>query len=169
MRYKDSTTKAWYQITKASKGKYEAAYLKPVSKNTTTIKIPATIKINGTSIKITGIAKNACLGCKKVTKVTIGANVTKIGSKAFYQCSKLKSITIPKKVTKMDTKAFAKDSKLTSITIKSTQLTTKSFGSSVFAEIHKNAKIMVPKAKKKSYEKILRKTGIKKTVKIVGK
>lgn len=168
-RYKDSVTKAWYQITKASNGKYEAAYLKPVSKNTTTIKIPATIKINGTSIQITSVAKNACSGCKKATKVTIGANVTKIGSKAFYQCSKLKSITIPKKVTKIDTKAFAKNSKLTSITIKATKLTAKSFGSSVFAEIHRNAKITVPKAKKKSYEKILRKTGIKKTVKIAGK
>lgn len=168
-RYKDSVTKAWYQITKASNGKYEAAYLKPVSKNTTTIKIPATIKINGTGIQITSVAKNACSGCKKATKVTIGANVTKIGSKAFYQCSKLKSITIPKKVTKIDTKAFAKNSKLISITIKATKLTTKSFSSSVFAEIHRNAKITVPKAKKESYEKILRKAGIKKTVKIVGK
>lgn len=168
-RYKDSATKAWYQITKASNGKYEAAYLKPVSKNITTIKIPATIKIKGTSIQITSVAKNACSGCKKATKVTIGANVTKIGSKAFYQCSKLKSITIPKKVTKIDTKAFAKNSKLISITIKATKLTAKSFGSSVFAELHRNAKITVPKAKKKSYEKILRKTGIKKTVKIVGK
>ena len=115
------------------------------------------------------MAKNACSGCKKATKVTIGANVTKIGSKAFYQCSKLKSITIPKKVTKIDTKAFAKNSKLISITIKATKLTEKSFGSSIFAEIHRNAKIIVPKTKKKSYEKILRKNGIKKTVKIVEK
>ena len=168
-RYKDSATKAWYQITKASNGKYEAAYLKPVSKNTTTIKIPATIEINGTSIQITSVGKNACSRCKKATKVTIGANVTKIGSKAFYQCSKLKSITIPKKVTKIDTKAFAKNSKLISITIKATKLTEKSFGSSIFAEIHRNAKIIVPKTKKKSYEKILRKNGIKKTVKIVEK
>lgn len=168
-RYKDSATKSWYQITKASNDKYEAAYLKPVSKNTTTLKIPDVIKINGTSIQITSVAKNACAGCKKVTKVTIGANVTKIGSKAFYQCSQLKSITIPKKVTKIDDKAFEKDRKLASITIKTTKLTKKSLGSSVFANINQNAKIIVPKAKKKSYEKILRKTGIKETVKIVGK
>ena len=165
-RYKDSATKSWYQITKASKGKYEAAYLRPVSKNTTTIKIPATIKIKGKSIPITSVAKNACAGCKKVTKVSIGSNVTKIGSKAFYQCSQLKSITIPKKVTRIDDKAFAKDRKLVSITIKTTKLTEKSFGSSAFADINGNAKFTVPKAKKKSYEKILRKTGIKKKVKI---
>ena len=168
-QYKDSTTKAWYQITKASNGTYEAAYLKPIRKDTTNIKIPATIEINATNILITSVAPNACSGCQEVTKITIGSNVTEIGSKAFYQCSKLKNITIPKKVTKINTKAFAKNRKLTSITIKATKLTAKSFGSLVFAGIHRNAKMKVPKAKKKSYEKILRKTGIKKTVKIVGK
>lgn len=168
-KYKDKETKAWYQITKALSGKYEAAYLKPESKNATSVKIATTIKVKGKTVKVTSIAKNACSGCKKVTKITIGTNVATIGSKAFYQCSKLKGITIPGKVTKIDTKAFAKNNKLSSITIKATKLTAKSFGSSVFSEISKKAKIVVPKSKKKSYEKLLRKTGMKKTVKIVGK
>lgn len=100
-----------------------------------TIKIPATVTVNGVKAKVTAIDKNAFKKAKKkLTKVVIGANVTTIGKKAFAGCKKLKKITI-------------KSKKLRSV------------GKKAFKGISKNAVIKVPKAKKKAYTKLLKNKG----------
>ena len=100
---------------------------------------------NGSSttfkFKVTAIEKNAFKNCKKMTKVTIGANVTKIGANAFSGCKKLKTVKIS-----------------------STRI--KSIGKNAFKNIVKKAKITVPKKKKKAYKKLLNKAKLAKTVTI---
>ncbi len=70
-----------------------------------TIKIPATVTVNGVKAKVTAIDKNAFKKAKKkLTKVVIGANVTTIGKKAFKGISKNAVIKVPK----AKKKAYAK-------------------------------------------------------------
>ena len=71
----------------------------------------------------------------------IGANVKTIGSAAFAGDKKLKSIVVKSKVLKK-------------------------VGSKAFKGINKKAVIKVPKAKKKAYNKLFKKKGQAKTVKI---
>lgn len=79
--------------------------------------------------------------CSKLTKVTIGKNVTKIGSGAFKNCKKLATVTIT-----------------------STKL--KSVGKNALKGIKSNAKIKVPAKKRNAYRKILQKKGQGKKVQI---
>lgn len=103
--------------------------------NKKTVKVPASVTVNGVKARVTAIGKNAFKKAKKkLTKVVIGANVTTIDKKAFAGCKKLKKITI-----------------------KSKRL--KSVGKKAFKGISKNAVIKVPKAKRKAYRKLLKNKG----------
>ncbi len=93
--------------------------------------------------KVATITKDALKGNKKVTKVTIGANVNKIGSNAFNGCSNLKKIVI-----------------------KSKKLKIKNVGKNVFKGINKKATVKVPTGKVKLYKKIIRARGASKKVKV---
>lgn len=113
-------------------------------KKLTSLTVKPTVKIEGVTCKVTEIGSKAFAKCKKLKKVTVGANVTKIGKQAFSGCSALKSITLK-------TKAL------------------KSVGSGAFKGIHKKAVIKLPKltkAQKNKYKKILSKKGQAKTVKV---
>lgn len=114
----------------------------PEKKTSKSITIPATIKINGKSCKVTEIAKGAFKNNKKLTKVTIGKNVKKIGASAFEGCIKLKTVSI-------------KSSNVTSV------------GKNAIKNINKKATITCPSKKVKAYKKLFSsKTGYKKTMKI---
>lgn len=118
-----------YQATSANTVTLQSAA------NKKTVKIPASVTVNGVKVKVTAIGKNAFKKAKKkLTKVVIGANVTTIDKKAFAGCKKLKKITI-------------KSKKL------------KSVGKKAFKGIIKNAVIKVPKAKRKAYRKLLKNKG----------
>lgn len=114
----------------------------PASKTKTSAVIPATVKVNGVSYKVTSIAKNAFKNNKKLKKVTIGANITSIGANAFSGCKALKNIVV-------------KSAKL------------KTVGKNAFKGIQKKAVIKVPAKKLKAYKKLFgSKAGIDKTMKI---
>ncbi|MDE6635214.1 MAG: leucine-rich repeat domain-containing protein [Lachnospiraceae bacterium] len=72
----------------------------PAKKTDKSATVPATVKVEGQSYKVTSIAANAFKNCKKLSSVTIGANVNKIGAKAFYNCKALKKITVKSSVIK---------------------------------------------------------------------
>ena len=173
------------RIRKRAKKK-TVSFVKTSSKSKT-IKIPATVSIKGKKYKVTAIAANALKGNKKVTKITIGKNVTSIGKKAFYKCTALKTITIPSKVktigesafsgckkltkatigkgvTKIGKKAFYNCKKLKSVTIKTTKL--KSVGKYAFKGIAKQATIKCPAKKLKKYRKMLKKSKTAKTTQV---
>ena len=116
--------------------KKTAIVVAPDKKTVSSVSIPATIKANGTKYKVVEIAANAFKGCTSLTKVTIGAEITKIGKNAFNGCKKLKTIDI-----------------------KTAKLTKKGIGSSCFKNIDAKATFKCPKKMKKDYKTWLVKTG----------
>jgi len=66
---------------------------------------------------VTSIGKRAFVGCRKLTRITIGNGVTSIGEMAFYNCEGLTSLTIPDGVTSIGSVAFQGCTSLKSITI----------------------------------------------------
>ena len=125
-----------YKVTKAgtADGTVE---ITQINSSSSTIIVPDAITSDGITYKVTSIAANAFKGNKKITKITIGKNVSKIGKNAFNGCTKLKRITI-----------------------KTTKLTTKNVGSNAFKNISKKASVKVPSKKLKAYKKLLKKRGI---------
>lgn len=131
----------YYKIT--SKSKKTVLYVKPASKNITSVNIPSTIKIGGKRYKVTGIAANAFKNYKKLKKVTIGANIRNIGKRAFYRCYNLKTVKM-----------------------KTSKLVNNQVGKQAFKGIYKKAVIKVPKKQLKVYKKLLKIRGVGKKVKI---
>lgn len=81
-----------YKVTKSDATNGTVTVVKLTSKSAKKVVIPATVKIDGYTFKVTAIGAKAFQNMKKLTTVTIGANVKKIGSKAFYKCAKLKKV-----------------------------------------------------------------------------
>lgn len=128
-----------YRVTDAQKKLAEAYGVD--SKSARTLKVAATVTINGEKVSVTSVKANAFKGMKKLEKVTIGTNVSRIGKNAFSGDGKLKSIQI-------------KSKKLTSV------------GKRALKNISAKAVIKVPKSKKKAYTSLLKGKGQKKSVKI---
>lgn len=135
------------------------AYLEMANIKAEKIKIPASVRINGVTYKVTKIADYAFADNTKLTSVTISNTVTEIGDSAFENCKKLKSVIIPKSVKSIGKNAFRNCKRLKRITIKSSVLT--KIGKNAFKNTDKRATIQVPKSKKASYKKMLKKAGCK--------
>lgn len=139
---KKTLSSGQYKVTKSSSKSKEVTFVKPKSNNKTSITIPATVKINGYTYKVTEISSNALKNNEKIKSVTIGKNVKKIGKEAFCNCKKLNKITI-----------------------KSSGL--KSVGKNAIKNIDKRATIKVPAKQLSKYKKLFKSTtGYKKTMKI---
>ena len=124
------------------------------------VKISKTIKVNGRTLKVTGIAANAFKGNKKMTSVTIGSNVKKIGSGAFMNCRNLTRVTVTAKgLTSIGKNAFKGDRKLKTVNLRKVKALKKA-GKGAFKGISKKVTVKVPKQKKKAYSKLLKKAGI---------
>ncbi len=119
-----------------------AVVKKAVSTSAQTLTIPATVKLNGKTYKVTGIAKNAFKNHKALKKITIGKNVTSIGNNAFYGCKKLTSVKIGSNVTTIGDSAFYKCTALTKVTIPSK---VKTIGKSAFASCTKLKTVTIGK------------------------
>ena len=124
------------------------------------VKISKTIKVNGRTLKVTGIAANAFKGNKKMTSVTIGSNVKTIGSGAFMNCRNLTRVTVTAKgLTSIGKNAFKGDRKLKTVNLRKVKAL-KKVGKGAFKRISKKVTVKVPKQKKKAYSKLLKKAGI---------
>ena len=125
-----------YKVTKeGSKDKSVIGEVKLTGlkkKSLTTIKIARQVTIDGITYNVTSIAKNAFKNNKKIQKVIIGKNIKSIGTGAFVNCKKLKRVVINSKVLKrIGKKAF-------------------------YRKKGKKITFKVPKVKKKSYKKLLK-------------
>lgn len=116
-----------YKVTKAGA---EVSLIK-TNKKAKRVTIPAVIKVNGVTYKVTSIGAKAFNGNKKLTKVTIGTNIKKISNNAFFKCRSLKTVTI-----------------------KSVLLTKKTANKKAFKGISRKMVIKVPKKVKKAYVKM---------------
>ena len=133
--------KAIYKVTKSDAKNGTVTLVKLTNKNEKKFTVPAAVKIDGVSFKVTEISRNAFKNNKKLKQVTIGKNVTKIGANAF-----------------------SGDKSLKKITIKSAKL--KKAGKKAFKGIHAKCKIKVPKKKLSAYKRLLKGKGQKAGVKI---
>lgn len=156
--------------TAPNKLKYKVAGKKTVSctgtanKKAASIKVPATVKYNGVTYKVTSIGAKAFAKNKKVKKVTIGNNVKIIKARAFENCKNLKSITVGTGLTTIEKNAFSGEKKGCVLTIKSKKLKTVK---SAINYKTKNMVVKVPKAKVKAYKKLFAKKA--KNVKVKAK
>ena len=85
-----------------------AVFTKPTSKNLKKLVIPDSVQANDRNYLVTEVKAGAGRGMKKLTSLTVGANVAKFGSNAFRDCKKLKTIVL--KNAKMKKNGFGKDS-----------------------------------------------------------
>lgn len=106
-------SKGYYTKIGKSSVRYDSSAL---SYNAKTAKVPATIKINKKTYKVTSIASDAFIGYDKLTSITIGKNVKKIAKDAFNSCDKLTAITInSKKLTAEKVKGAFADSNIKTV------------------------------------------------------
>lgn len=123
-----------YTLLKNQTFAYSAENKKALKKKKSCV-IPDVVVAGGNRYKVTMIEAGALQGLKKLQSVIIGENIRTIGKGAFRNCKKLKKITfLGKKVSKA--------------------------GSGAFQGIAKKAKILCPKAKKKAYQKLIKKSGV---------
>lgn len=118
-----------YKVTKAGA---EVSLIK-TNKKAKRVTIPAVIKVNGVTYKVTLIGAKAFNGSKKLSKVTVGTNIKKISNNAFFKCKSLKTVTI-----------------------KSVLLTKKTASKRAFKGISRKMVMKVPKKMKKVYVKIFK-------------
>ncbi|WP_051208991.1 Ig-like domain-containing protein [Butyrivibrio sp. WCD3002] len=156
--YLEKGTEIIYQNAKyvvSDTGK--VTFVELISKKKTSATVPDAITVDGIQYEVTAIADNAFKNNTKLKKIKIGSNITVIGKNAFSGCKNLKSVTIPAKVEIIGAKAFYKCKSLSSVKIKSKIIS--SIGKNAFSKIGKNAKISVPKDKRKDYKNPLKKAG----------
>ncbi len=79
--------------------------------------IPATIKCEGITYKVTSIGQKAFYKNTKIKSVEVGNNVTSIENYAFYGCKNMASLNFGKKVEVIGSSAFRKCTKLTAVTL----------------------------------------------------
>ena len=128
------------------------------------VTIPKTVTINNVKYQVTGIAAKTFKNSKKLQTVVIPDTVTEIGTGSFEGCKKLKSVTIGKNVTSIGKNAFKNCKNLKKITVKSTKL--KKVGKGALTGINRKCVIKVPKKQLKSYKRLFKGKGQKKSVKI---
>lgn len=129
-----------YKVTNTTPGKAAVTVVGSTSKNAKTAAIPSTVTLKGVKCKVTVIGAKAFKNYKKLTRVTIGANVSKIEKEAFYGDGRLKTIKVLSKTVKKVYKNALKG-------------------------ISSNAVIQVPKGKLKTYKNLFKNAGQKSSVK----
>ena len=99
------TDDAMFVVKTSKKG--TATIIGAKANNKKNRKIPAAIKVNGVTYKVTAMGSKSLKNWKNVKKVTLSASITRIKAKAFKSCKQLKKIVVKnKKATKIDKKAF---------------------------------------------------------------
>ena len=123
--------KVTYKVTKAG----EEVELKTLKSAAAKIVIDTVTGTDGVKYKVTSIGAKAMQNNKKMTNLTIGANVKKIGKSAFNGCRKLGKVTI-------------RSTKLTSV------------GKQAFKGTKSSLKVKAPSSQLKKYKRLLKKAGL---------
>lgn len=149
-----------YRITSLARGN-EKVQVIGIKKRALAL-VPSKVVYAGKTFKVDAIRKKAFYGNSSVKKLVIANSVNRIGNSAFAKMKNLKRVVIGKGIKKLEAKAFWKDRKLASVIIKSKKI--KYIGKKTFSQIRTKGKLCVPKSKKKAYQRMLRKSGFRKTI-----
>lgn len=109
-----------YKVTKS--GSVPQAMFLKTSAARAKVKIPAVVKKDGISYKVTAIADQALRLDKTIKTLIIGNHVTVIGARAFANCWQLKKVTIGTGLKRIGKEAFRGCQKLKAVTIRSEKL-----------------------------------------------
>jgi hypothetical protein len=129
-----------YTVTKSDASKGTVTLSGVTTKKLKNAEVAATVAYRGYTFRITAIGDKAFAKCKKLTKVTVGANVKKIGKSAFDGDKKLKTLVL-----------------------QSTSIT--SIGKNAFRKTVKKMKVTLAKKKYRKYKKMLKKAGVNRRAK----
>ena len=132
-----------FRVTSDDKTNPTVSFERLTDKKATRVTVPKTVTVDDVTYTVTAVSAGAFKGCRKLTSVTLSANIESIGSNAFKGCPALKTVKI-----------------------QSSRLTKKSLSGKAFSGISSNATIKVPAKMKKSYGKLFTKKGLYKNVKI---
>lgn len=163
---------ASYEVTSSTDSKKDTvSYTGTTNEKATAITVPAVVKKNGVSYKVTSIVANAFKGNTAIKTLTVGKNVKTIGQKAFAGAVNLKNVTLGTGVKKIGAKAFDKTKKLKVLTVKSGLLTKKGVKNALKGSSVKKIVLSGKQAKKQleKYKKIFTKKNCGKSVTIVVK
>lgn len=106
-----------YRILSVNPAK--ASLVGSTNKNLKSLTVPLQVTLCGQKVNVTQIGGKAFKGCKKLKRVTVGANVEWIGGQAFAGCKKLNKVVFKgKKAPKIKRKAFKGTAKKLKITAK---------------------------------------------------
>lgn len=138
-------------VTKATVGKLvykttgdsTATVIGAKKKSYTSLIIPATVTISGTTYNVTAVSASAFKNCKKLASIKIGSNVTSIGSNAF-----------------------SGDKKLRKVVFSGSSVTT--VGSNAFRGIYRSAKFSIPTDQLSSYTTLIKNAGAPSKAKYVA-
>ena len=115
-KVKDKNGNFQYQIL--STAKKTAAVVKGLKPKSKKVTIPASATLGGVKYKIVTVKSNALKGYKKMTSLTIGANVTKIEKRAFAGNNKLTSVKVTgTKIKTVQKNAFKGTGKKMTVTL----------------------------------------------------
>lgn len=178
-----------YKVTSTDATTSSVEYTAADDQAETSVTIQNVVKdSSGKEYTVTKVADGAFANNKKLTDVTIGANVTTIGADAFKNCTKLSEVIIQDdsvttvgagafsgakalteidfsecKLQTIDKNAFSGCKKLKDIKLNGNKLT--KVGKNAFKNVKKNAKFTIYAKNKKTYKKVvklIKKSGAKK-------
>lgn len=130
-----------YKVTVSSLKSGTVTVVAPVKSKLKTATVPAKVTYNDVTYKVTAISNHAFQKCKKLTKVTIGKNVTSLGKNLFPKNRKCKTVIIKSgKIKKISTDAFK--------------------------DLSKKASIEMPDKKYRSYESLLEKSKLRSDIRL---
>ena len=124
-----TSKKLKYKITKCT-ASVKQVTVTGTSARLTSVNVPATVKYNGMTFKVTAIANKAFKNQRNLKSAVVGKNIKSIGSEAFFGAKKLAKI-------------------------KFSGTAIKTIGKNAFKSIKKNAVFTVNKSKKAFYKKLL--------------
>ena len=106
-----------YKITKLASGSAAGTVTLTLAKNQKSLTVPATVKIQGKTYKVTTAGAKAFTG-SKIRTVTFSKNIKTIAAKAFQGSPAAKIVLKTKNLTKKSVKNSLKSSKITTIQVK---------------------------------------------------
>lgn len=70
------------------------------------IQVPRTVKHEGRTYMVTGVADGAFTDCIRIQGITLPTSVYMVGEKSFYRCTDLRVLELPKSLTSIGAQAF---------------------------------------------------------------